>query len=225
MLLIIIIVFFCTCFAYAGAEVKREENAHKRLESLENEKFEEALRAQISDPGCRQQILNIIQSDLEYIYEQHWQEVFAGRWGSPDIYTEYWDKRENIILILLMSKSGFLPHFLSNYFTLHNCISANAHESLKILRCIEKNITEKKKWTDAKLMQVPEKIHQIKGGKTQRVETDCPLSSKVFWNFHLSDCTNAVSIWDETLEKKCKEYARGPRAEKKINPYEGKLLI
>ena len=225
MLLIIIIVFFCVCFTYAGAEVKREENAHKRLESLKNEKFEEALRAQISDPSYRQQILNIIQSDLEYIYEQHWQEVFAGRWDSPSIFTDNWDKRENIILILLLSKSGFLPQYLTNYFELHNRFSANVLESLRIVRCIEKNITQKKMWTDAKLMQVPKKKHEIKGGKTFFVDSDCPLSSKVVWNFHLRDCTNTVSIWNDTLERKCKEYARGPRAEKQVNPYEGKLLI
>lgn len=225
MLLVIIIVFVIGCIVIGTEDASCRENAKKRLESLKNDEFEEALCTQICDPSCREQILKIIQSDLEYIYEKHWQEVFAGRWSSPKRYTKYWDKRENIILVLLMSKSGYLPNTLSNPFILANCQSANIYESLKILRCIEKNITTKKNWTDAKLMQVPKNNYVIKGRKTVAVPSDSPAMSNVRWNFDLVNYTRIVSIWDETLEEKCKDIANGSRAEKKVNPYEGKLLI
>ena len=131
---------------------------HKAI--IVNRKFEDELVKKIANPQYREEIENLVKDDLQYIYGDVWKELYAGDWYEPKAYTTALNTRANIVLILMLSKSGLVPSCYQfsgieiSYFQI-----ANIYECLRILQCVESNIRAKKDYLDAKMIFLPQVLY------------------------------------------------------------------
>ncbi len=204
-----------------------EENS--KLASMVNKTFEEELCRKISMPSYKEQILNIIKDDLIYIYGNSWKTLFDRTWYVPHPITIAFNTVENIVLMLLLSKSGFIPKcYRFAHITISNFDVANSYECLKILHCVEKNIQVKRD-QNIKLVFSPEVIFK-RDNRNKILELpqyDYPCSGQFYWSFQ-SICTHSKfkinDIHNTRLVQSCINSSIGERSNKK-NPYKNKLVL
>lgn len=198
-------------------------------ETMVNKKFEEELGKKIANPQHRTEIENLIKKDLQYVYGDKWRELFAGTWRQPNLYTLPLSKPENIVLMLMLSKSGLVPcYYRFDGIKISNFCSANAYECLKILHCVEENIKRKRALPNARLVFLPEVTYKVprKKGDLGTPDYTHPCSGKFCWNFE-SDFVNprySADIRSEMLINSCKEASTGERS-LASNPYKDTLIL
>ena len=195
-----------------------------------NKTFEEELCRKISLPEYKQKILDIIKEDLEYIYGSCWKELFTRPWSCPSFVCTAFRSAEGIVLMLLLSKSGFLPGcYRYGRIEISNFDVANAYECLKILQCVEKNIQAKRDPKTYSFVYLPhvEFRRDKKNKVVELVRYEWPCSGKFYLSFQ-SICTTSKfkikDIHDTGLVQSCKNNSLGERSGKK-NPYIDKLII
>ena len=131
---------------------------HKAI--IVNRKFEDELVKKIADSQYREEIENLVKDDLQYIYGDVWKELYAGDWYEPKAYTTALNTRANIVLILMLSKSGLVPScYQFSGIEISNFEIANIYECLRILQCVESNIRAKKDYLDAKMIFLPQVLY------------------------------------------------------------------
>lgn len=195
-----------------------------------NKTFEDELCRKIALQTYQDKILDIIQEDLEYIYGKYWKEIFLRRWGSPYAVTTTFNSVENIVLMLMLSKSGFIPScYRYHPISISNSAFANAYECLKIIHCVEKNIQNKRKDDSFKIIFLP-KIAFSRDKKNRLLTSpqyEYPCSGEfrfAFQSVYMNSPYKIKDIHDQNLIHSCKEASIGERSEKK-NPYIDKLIL
>ncbi len=200
---------------------------HKAI--IVNRKFEDELVKKIGNSQYREEIEALIKDDLQYVYGDAWKELYAGDWYEPKAYTTALNTKENIILMLMLSKSGLVPScYQFGGIEISNFGIANIYECLKILQCVEKNIASKKGFLDAKMVFLPQVMYASpsKKGDLGTPNYTYPSSGKFLWNFEpiYARSRFAVDIRNEVLVNACKEASIGERS-LASNPYKNKLTI
>ncbi|MDY4213393.1 MAG: hypothetical protein SOX82_06895 [Eubacteriales bacterium] len=189
-----------------------------------NKTFEDEICRKISIQTYQEKILDIIQKDLEYIYGKGWKEIFLRRWGLPYVIGTTFNSVENIVLMLLLSKSGFIPScYRYQKISISNFDTANAYECLKIIHCIEKNIQNKRNDETFKIIFLPEVL--FKRDEKRRLlelpQYDYPCSGGLYFAFqsvYMNSTYKIKDIHDQRLIQACKQASIGERSGKK-NPY------
>lgn len=197
--------------------------------TLVNRKFEDELTKKIGDPQYREEIENLIMDDLQYIYGDAWKELFADKWCEPSTYGTSFNTKENIVLMLMLSKSGLIP---SSYqycgIQISNFSTANLYECLKILQCVENNVIAKKEYKDARMIFLPHITYASprKKGDPGTPSYTYPSSGTFHWNFEpvYARSRYAVDIRNTVLVNACKELSIGERS-LASNPYKDKLTL
>lgn len=194
-----------------------------------NRKFEDELVKKIANSRYRKEIENLIKDDLQYIYGDAWKELYAGDWYEPKAYTTALNTRENIVLMLMLSKSGLIPScYQFGGIEISNFQIANMYECLRILQCIENNIRAKKDYLDAKMIFLPHVIYDSprRKGDLGTPNYTYPSSGKFHWNFEpiYARSRYAVDIQNPVLVNACKELSVGERS-LASNPYKDKLQL
>lgn len=208
-----------------------EENMKKTL--MVNRDFQDELIKKISNPQYKEEILELIRDDLEYIYGDAWEGLYLNQpWYSATAYTTVFDTKENIILFLLLSKSGLIPEcYRFSGIQISNSRAANIYEALRVLHCVERNMQEKRGSADYKLIFNP-KITREGYGKHMGSEVaryDLPFLGSFHWafeSFYYNSRFVMHDIYNSTLVAACKNCSVGERSEKeKNNPYKDKLIL
>ena len=232
---IVFMLFIFGCLATYGIKVDKinNETAEKIKKFLMvNTDFEKELIKKIANPQYKEEILNLIRDDLKYVYGDAWEKLFVNQvWGLAKPYTTVFDTIENIILFLMLSKSGLMPDcYRFTGIQISNTKAANIYEALRILQCVEKNI-QHKQGSEYKLIFNP-KITSSGYGKHRGPETaryDLPFLGSFHWNFEYFYNSSKFVMRDinnPTLVNACKNCSIGERSEKKINnPYKDKLTL
>lgn len=205
----------------------RTGQIHKAI--IVNRKFEDELVKKIANQQYREEIVNLIKDDLQYIYGDVWKELYAEDWYEPKAYTTALNTRENIILMLMLSKSGLVPScYQFGGVQISNFEIANTYECLRILQCVESNIKINKDYLNAKMIFVPQVMYAsppIKGdiGTPNYIY---PSSGKFCWNFEplYATARYAIDIRNSILVNACKEQSIGERS-LASNPYKDKLTL
>lgn len=200
---------------------------HKAI--IVNRKFEDELVKKIANSRYREEIEDLISEDLQYIYGDSWKELYAGEWYEPKAYTTALNTRENIILMLMLSKSGLVPScYQFSGIEISNFGIANMYECLKILQCVEKNIKVKKDYIDARMIFLPQVTYASppRKGDVGTPNYTYPSSGKFYWSFEpiYARSRFAVNIRNSVLVNACKEASIGVRS-LASNPYKDKLQI
>ena len=200
---------------------------HKAI--IVNRKFEDELVKKIANSRYREEIKDLIREDLQYIYGDVWKDLYAGDWDEPKAYTTALNTRENIVLMLMLSKSGLVPScYQFGGIEISNFGIANMYECLKILQCVEKNIKAKKDYIDARMIFLPQVTHASppKKGDVGIPNYTYPSSGKFYWNFEpiYARSRFAVDVRNSVLVNACKEASIGERS-LASNPYKDKLQI
>ncbi len=206
---------------------KAEES---KFDLIVNKTFEDEICRKIAIQSYQEKILDIIQEDLEYIYGKVWKNIFLRRWGLPHAIGTTFNSVENIVLMLLLSKSGLIPScYRYQKISISNFDTANAYECLKIIHCIEKNIQSKRHDEGFKIIFLPEVFFK-KDEKRRLLELpqyEHPCSGGFRFAFQ-SVCMNSAykikDVHDQRLIQACKQASIGERSEKK-NPYANKLIL
>ena len=206
----------------------QSNTARAQKEELFNESFEEELAQTIANPQKRQNIEALIQEDLQYIYGDAWKTLFSGVWLQPSLYNHPFSSRENIVLTLLLSKSGFVSQRFSLNLTISNFKYANAYECLRILHCIDHNIRSKRKGFNDKLVFLPYIKYKSPPQKNYLGTPDYahPCSGKFCWSFEFGaiHARYSTDIHNTVLVNACKEASIGERSPAS-RPYKDKLLL
>ncbi|MBQ4645515.1 MAG: hypothetical protein IJB72_07130 [Clostridia bacterium] len=230
---IIIFVLLCVyAVAQGNTETVNKETEKAKKEALVNRDFERELIKKITNPTYREEILELIKDDLQYIYGDVWKELFDVPWRNVKSYTPKFENAENIVFMLMLSKSGLIPDGYQFFgIKISNYEIANSYESLRILQCVEKNIQQKRKSDDYKLVFCPY-VEYKKTGKHSGINTpkyDLPCSGQFRWMFEslYSNSRYAIkNIHDPVVVRACKNSALGERSDKeKNNPYKDKLVL
>jgi len=200
---------------------------HKAI--IVNRKFEDELVKKIANSRYREEIEDLIREDLQYIYGDAWKDLYAGDWYEPKAYTTALNTRENIVLMLMLSKSGLVPScYQFSGIEISNFGIANMYECLKILQCVEKNIKAKKDYIDARMIFLPQVTYASppRKGDVGIPNYTYPSSGKFYWNFEpiYARSRFAVDIRNSVLVNACKEASIGERS-LVSNPYKDKLQI
>ena len=200
---------------------------HKAI--IVNHKFEDELVKKIANSRYREEIEDLIREDLQYIYGDAWKDLYAGNWYEPKAYTTALNTRENIVLMLMLSKSGLVPScYQFSGIEISNFGIANMYECLKILQCVEKNIKAKKDYIDARMIFLPQVTYASppRKGDVGIPNYTYPSSGKFYWNFEpiYARSRFAVDIRNSVLVNACKESSIGERS-LASNPYKDKLQI
>ena len=200
---------------------------HKAI--IVNRKFEDELVKKIANSRYREEIEDLIREDLQYIYGDAWKDLYAGNWYEPKAYTTALNTRENIVLMLMLSKSGLVPScYQFSGIEISNFGIANTYECLKILQCVEKNIKAKKDYLDARMIFLPQVTYALphRRGDVGTPNYTYPSSGKFYWNFEpiYAKSRYAVDIRNSVLVKACKEASIGERS-LASNPYKDKLTL
>lgn len=200
---------------------------HKAV--IVNRKFEEELAKKIGKPKYREEIEQLIKEDLQYVYGEVWEELFAGDWCEPKIFTTAFLTRESIILMLMLSKSGLIPScYQYSGIEISNYDVANMYECLRILQCVEKNIMSKKDFLNAKMIFLPQVMYASppRKGDLGTPNYIYPSSGKFHWSFEpiYAQSRYAVDIRNSVLVNACKEKSTGERS-LASNPYKDKLTL
>ena len=200
---------------------------HKAI--IVNRKFEDELAKKIGDSKYREEIENMIKEDLQYIYGDAWKELYVGAWYEPKAYTTAFNTRENIILMLMLSKSGLIPScYQFGGIQISNHGIANTYECLRILQCVENNIRAKKDHLNARMIFLPQVMYASPSKKWDvgTPNYTYPSSGKFHWNFEpiYAQARYAVDIQNSVLVNACKEAAIGERS-LASNPYKDKLTL
>lgn len=209
-----------------------KENEEKNKNLVINLDFEKELVKKITNPNYRQEILAIIKDDLEYVYGDIWKELFNTPWREPKFHSNAFTSAENIVLFLLLSKSGLVPFFYHyGRIQIGNSEIANTYECLKILHCVERNIIKRRDSDDFKLIFNP-KIHQESNGKRPGPvipEYEYPHLGEFNWafdSFHYKASYAITDIHNPLLIVNCQKSSIGKRSNNvKYNPYKDKLII
>lgn len=200
-----------------------------REDALVNEVFEIELAKKIANVQYQAEIKSILKDDLQYIYGDCWPDLFDGYWNQPNIYHHPCSTCENVILTLMLSKSGLIPRYCRIPGTgISNFSSANAYECLKILHCVETNIKKKTNYTDMQLLFIPRVIYQTPPKKYDLGTPDFahPCSGKFQWYFGnlLIKPRYFLDIRSEKLVDACKKASAGDRS-LKSTPYNDTLFL
>ncbi len=218
------------CEKATGAQYDAERRAGETREALVvNREFEEELAKKIANPRYRDEIEKLIKADLEYVYGDAWSALFAGTWCEPRVYAVPFSTKENIVLTLMLSKSGLIPsRYQSGGIEISNFAIANAYECLKILHCVENNVKAKKRWSDVAMIFLPYISYEVphKKGDPGRPNYTCPCSGKFFWNFNAAVVRSryAVDLRNGMLVNACKEQSIGERS-LASRPYKDTLTL
>ena len=142
-LIIAIVLSLFLTLGFISNQDKEKEEKNKNL--VMNLDFEKELVKKITNPDYRQEILAIIKDDLEYVYGDIWKDLFNTPWREPKFHSNAFTSAENIVLFLLLSKSGLVPFFYHyGRIQIGNSEIANTYECLKILQCVERNIIKRR---------------------------------------------------------------------------------
>lgn len=200
---------------------------HKAI--IVNRKFEDELVKKIANSRYREEIEDLIREELQYIYGDAWKDLYAGNWYEPKAYTTALNTRENIVLMLMLSKSGLVPScYQFSGIEISNFGIANMYECLKILQCVEKNIKAKKDYIDARMIFLPQVTYASppRKGDVGIPNYTYPSSGKFYWNFEpiYARSRFVVDIRNSVLVNACKEASIGERS-LASNPYKNKLIL
>ena len=234
LVLMVIIGVILVSFGTAEPTVKKvpynADAEGSKFALIVNKDFEEELYRKISLPSYREKILDVIKDDLKYIYGSVWKNLYSGCWQTPQPVTTAFNSVENIILMLMLSKSGFIPCcYRWGQLSISNFDVANSYECLKILHCVEKNIQAKRAASIFSLVFLPDVIFRrdSKNKVQEYPQYDYPCSGKFYWSFQ----SNAINskykikdIHDAGLVQSCINSSIGTRSEKK-NPYKNTLVL
>ncbi len=232
---IFIIIVLCMSTTLGADSYKfGNEKAEKIKKDLMcNKDFQDELVKKIANPQYKEQILDLIKDDLMYIYGDAWKNLFLNKiWITSTPCTTVFDSAENIILFLLLSKSGLVPDcYRFSGIQISNSNIANIYEALKILHCVERNIQQKRRTEDYKLIFIPtttyEKYGKHMGPATPRY--DQPYMGSFHWafeSFYYNSKFVMKDIHNPTLVDSCKKCSIGERSEKELNnPYKDKLTL
>lgn len=232
-MLIILLFIGVAIFGVDTHKVGNEEEEKMKKTLMVNKDFQDELIKKISNPQYKDEILNLIKYDLEYIYGDAWKDLYLHQpWYSATAYTTAFATKEDIILFLLLSKSGLIPECYRFWgIQISNTEAANIYEALRVLQCVEKNIQKKRDSADYKLIFNP-KITREGYGKNKGPEVaryDLPFMGNFHWafeSFYYNSRFAMHDIYNSTLVAACKNCAIGERSEKeKNNPYKDKLIL
>lgn len=233
-IIFILLIFVAISLFGAGSyKVGNEAEEKTKKTLMVNRDFQDELVKKISDPKYKKQILELISEDLKYIYGDVWQDLYLNQpWYVSKPYTTVFDTKENIILFLMLSKSGLIPEcYQFTGIQITNTKAVNIYEALRVLHCVEKNIQHKRGNADYKMIFNP-KITRDGYGKHAGPEVaryDWPFMGSFHWSFEsfyynsrfvMHDIHNAI------LVTACKNCSVGERSDKeKNNPYKDKLTL
>lgn len=233
--IIFILLIFVVISLFGASSYKVGNEAEEKMKKtlMVNRDFQDELVKKISDPKYKKQILELISEDLKYIYGDAWEELYLNQpWYLPKPYTTVFDSKENIILFLMLSKSGLIPEcYRFSGIQITNTSAVNIYEALRTLHCVEKNIQQKKDSLDYKLIFNP-KITRDGYGKHAGPEVaryDLPFMGSFHWSFESFYYNSRFvmrDIHNATLVTACKNCSIGERSDKeKNNPYKNKLTL
>lgn len=229
-LIIAIVLSLFLTLGFISNQDKEKEEKNKNL--VMNLDFEKELVKKITNPDYRQEILAIIKDDLEYVYGDIWKELFNAPWREPKFHSNAFTSAENIVLFLLLSKSGLVPFFYHyGRIQIGNSEIANTYECLKILHCVERNIIKRRDPDDFKLIFNPKIHHESNGKRPGPVipEYEYPHLGEFNWafdSFRNKDSYAITDIHNPLLIVNCQKSSTGKRSNNtKYNPYKDKLII
>ena len=213
--------------------VENQASAITKKQLMVNVDFENELIKKIANPQHRQQILELIKDDLEYVYGEAWKDLYLNTpWHVSSVLKTALETKGDIVLFLLLSKSGLIPDcYKFSDIRIRNSSAANTYEALKILHCVEKNIHQKRGSAEYKLIFYP-KLTREGYGKHLGPEVaryDLPFAGSFHWAFESFYYNSKFAIRDihnTTLVINCKNCACGSRSDKeKNNPYKDKFVL
>lgn len=231
LLLVFGFILIAACAAQPSA-AQNEDAEKAKLDLMINRNFEDELVRKIADPTYKTEILNMIKDDLEYVYGKEWKTLFDRPWLTAKPYTVMFNSVENIVLFLLLSKSGLIPHcYKYGGIKISNFDVANSYECLKILHCVERNIRAKHIGDEYRLIFNP-LITRDRYGKhpsPEKARYEYPCSGDFHWafqSFYMNFPYVIKDIHNPSLVANCKNCSAGPRSDKvRNNPYKDKLTI
>lgn len=157
--IIFILLIFVVISLFGASSYKVGNEAEEKMKKtlMVNRDFQDELVKKISNPKYKKQILELISEDLKYIYGDAWEELYLNQpWYFPKPYTTVFDSKENIIVFLMLSKSGLIPEcYRFGGIQISNTPAVNLYEALRTLHCVEKNIQQKKNSLEYKLIFTP----------------------------------------------------------------------
>lgn len=231
---VILIILLCGCIKFASNTYTAGNKAieETKMELMVNRDFQDELIKKIADAQYREQILDLIKDDLQYIYGDAWKNLFVKNWFVAKPYKTAFDSVENIVLFLLLSKSGLIPYcYKFSDIQIRHYKFANIFECLKILQCVEKNIQKKRGSSDYKLIFNPniDRGGYSKHRGPEKPRYDQPYLGTFHWAFEKIYYTSPFvmrDIHNPTLVTACKNCSSGERSEKsKNNIYKDKLIL
>lgn len=233
--IVLILLIFVGISMFGASTYKVSNEAEEKMKKtlMVNKDFQDELSNKISNPQYKKKILDLIKDDLEYIYGDAWESLYLPQpWFSATAYTTAFDTKENIILFLLLSKSGLIPEcYRFSGIQISNTKAANIYEALRILQCVERNIQNKHDSKEYTLIFNP-KITRDGYGKHLGPEVaryDLPFMGSFHWafeSFYYNSRFVMRDIYNSTLVSACKASSLGERSEKeKSNPYKDKLTL
>ena len=233
--IVFILLIFVVILSFVADTYKASNEAEEKMKKIlmVNRDFQDELVKKISNPKYKKQILELISEDLKYIYGEAWEELYLNQhWYLPKPYTTVFDSKENIILFLMLSKSGLIPEcYKFSGIQISNTSVINIYEALRTLHCVEKNIQHKKGSLDYKLIFNPH-ITREGYGKNAGLEVaryDLPFMGSFHWSFeslYFNSRFVMRDIHNSTLVTACKNCSVGERSDReKNNPYKDKLLL
>lgn len=233
-IIFILLIFVAISLFGAGSyKVGNEAEEKTKKTLMVNRDFQDELVKKISDPKYKKQILELISEDLKYIYGDVWEDLYLNQpWYVSKPYTTVFDTKENIILFLMLSKSGLIPEcYQFTGIQITNTKAVNIYEALRVLHCVEKNIQHKRGTADYKMIFNP-KITRDGYGKHAGPEVaryDWPFMGSFHWSFESFYYNSRFVMHDihnATLVTACKNCSVGERSDKeKNNPYKNKLTL